>query len=246
MSSMLDQFSSERLTPSEEAVLALEIIRGSEEALVKLVMANMHEALRYTQRVCNDRIDEPTRVSLCYQEMTMSGRRYRSGRTRFFAFAKAGLRGRMKTYWRSLNTVRNAKEIISCESIEHFQRFHGRNNFVKQTMAFPERHRAEVLPAEEEEDDHEESLREVVTGEVEMPNVDAFMAKDHWEAIQKKFRKTISEQQWMILDLAYRGNLNFPQIGKLLGLTRSAIHASHRNAIKRLRGAIRLDQRLLL
>ena len=172
----------------------------------------------------------------------MSGKRFRSGRTRFFAFAKAGLRGRMSTYWRSLSTVRNAKEIISSDSIE-CMKIPGYGFINRRSATADHRH---PHSEGEREDDHEHSFREAVTGEVEMPNLDAMLARDHWEVIKKKFDKVISKQQWMILDLAYMGGLNFPQIGKLLGLTRSAIHASHRNAIKKLRGAIRLDRRLLL
>jgi RNA polymerase sigma factor (sigma-70 family) len=234
MPSLLDQFTTEKLTPSEEAVLANEIAQGSEDALVKLVMANMHEALRYTQRVCRDRIDEPTRASLCYQEMTMSGRRFRAGRIRFFAFAKAGLRGRLKTYYRTLSAVRHVNEVVSSDGLEDMRWPNGRvSKRISQHSLAPE-------------DDHESSFREMITGEVEVPNMEALLAKDHWEQIRKRLHSSLSEQQWMILDLTYKGDLNFPQIGKLLGLTRSAIHASHKKAILKLRAAIQEDKRLLL
>ena len=236
MKSLLDQFPSHRLSREEEVRLAGLIKSGNVDALNTLVLANMREALLYTQRVCNNSIDEKTRVSLCYQEMMMSARRFKPERARYFAFAKAGLRGRMKDYWTSLMPVRNAKEVVSCESLEYWT-----------GSSTPRR----TLPGTSPrlrgvEDDHEESVRESYTNEIEMPNLGPMIARDHWDQIRKRMSSLLTRQQWMILDLTYKGNLTFPEIGKLLGLTRSAIHASHRNSVKKLRAAILADGRLLL
>lgn len=233
MNSLLDQFSETKLTQAEEAALVVRISHKDEAALNELVMANMREALRYTGKVCYDRIDFQTRISLCYQEMMMSGRRYIPRGNRFFAFAKQGLRGRMKTYWTSLNTVRNATEIVSVDRLE------GRFRESDQGFFSPRINRAI-------EDDHEFSHRELVTGEVANSHLDSTIVKDHWREIRTRLHDRLSEQQWMILDLVYVSGLNFPQIGKLLGVTRSAIHAAHRKAINKLRAGIVADKRLLL
>src|ERR1035437_7822229 len=167
MTSVFEQFSEAKLTLGEEAVLVYKIKAGDEDALNALVMANMREALKYSQRVSYDRIDEPTRVSLCYQEMMMSGRRFIPGGIRFFAFAKAGLRGRMKTYWTSLNAVRNAGEIFSLDArVPDF---------------WDEKNRA--------------SVREKVTGEMEEPKTNLFVAKDHWQTIRRELSDELSDQQ---------------------------------------------------
>ncbi len=239
----LDQFSSEKLTPSEEAVLALEISKGSEEALVKLVMANMHEAILYTRR-CDTKVDERTRISLCYQELTMSARRFIPGRIRFFAFAKAGLRGRMMTYWKSLKVVRNASEIISSDELDkppiHTKALHWVS--IKRSKWYIQ---PTVRPPSPD-DDHERSPREAVTGEIALPETDQIVIKDELALIKKTFYNRLSKQQWMILDLVYRGGLNFPEIGKLLGLTKAAVHISHKKAIEKLHAAVTQNKRLLL
>jgi len=245
MKPLFDQFPANRLPREEETRLAGLIRAGDEDALNTLVLANMREALLYTRRVCHDQIDEQTRVSLCYQEMIMSARRFKPGKTRYFAFAKAGLRGRMKDYWSSLTTVRNAREMVSCEGLETYT-MPGCGGCRKWGTVF-----RRVVPGtfgklREPEDDHEVSVREGYTNEIEMPNLEPMIAKDHWNQIRKRMASLLTDQQWMILDLTYKGDLTFPQIGKLLGLTRSAIHASHRNSIKKLRAAICADGRLLL
>lgn len=223
--SQLDKFPAEKLSREAEADLSAQIKQGSESALTALVIANMREALLYTGRVCEGNLDEGERVSLCYQEMCMSARRFLPGRLRFFAFAKAGLRGRMKTYWKSLKVVRNADPAVSLDVLEQT------NN------------RLPVPPAEE--DDSEYSPREAITGEVAMPNLDGLFAKDQWQVIRKKLSGVLSDHQWMVLNLVYISGLNFPEAGKLLGVTRSAVHAAHRNAIQKLRDALKANPRLL-
>jgi len=225
MKPLVDNFTKCRMTREEEATLAKRIHQGDEDALVSLVMANMYEAMCYTKFVCRGSLDEATRVSLCYQELCMSGRRFNSERQRFFAFAKAGLRGRMKTYRSSLNVVRNAKEVVSTDSIT------GLRPTWKERLCYDRK----------EERDHEELL-----GGSVMPDHGGMLARDFVAEIKKRLRRVISEQQWMILDLTYQGGLSFPQIGTLLGLTRSAIHASHGHAMKKLRAAIKADKRLLI
>jgi RNA polymerase sigma factor (sigma-70 family) len=227
-------------------MLALEIRDGSQRALADFVMANMREALLYTQRVSYNRIDVQTRISLCYQEMCMSAKRYDPDRNlRFFAFAKAGLRGRMKTYWSSLNTVRNSKGMVSLDSVDTPAGLRAAH------VGVPVRGSTSAAPSGAEaglacpEDDHERSPREEMTGEIEYPNQEPLLARDQWEVIRKTLAARLSEQQWMILDLVYKGGLSFPQIGKLLDLTRSAIHASHQKALAKLRDGVASHKGLL-
>jgi len=166
----------------------------------------------------------------------MSAKRFIPGRLRFFAFAKAGLRGRMKTYWQSLRVVRNAEPTVSLEGLDTNWRGRGQGAALK--------HHPEV-EARCSDDDQEQSPREEITGEIDEPHLDSIFAKDQWATIRKELAGALSEQQWMVLDLTYMAGLNFPQIGKLFGLTRSAIHRTHRNAIQKLRNALKENPRLL-
>lgn len=246
----LDQFSSVRLTREEEKALADRIAKGEEDALNELVMANMREALRYTQRVSYELIDARTRISLCYQEMCMSARRFIPGKLRFFAFAKPGLRGRMKNYWTSLNVVRNAKQILNIDWVGYPKPGDQIKQKIAQTSASVSSRLCgwRVLATQTPSLAFVEQprlYRESITGEAEDDKLELIMAKDHVHEIETRLKHLLTEREWMILNLTYRGGLNFPQIGKLLGLTRSAIHAAHRDAIKKLRVGIAKDPRLL-
>jgi RNA polymerase sigma factor (sigma-70 family) len=238
---LVDKFPAVRLMKAQEAALAKRIRKGSQKALTELVMANMREALLYTSRVCNGELDESTRVSLCYQEMCMSAKRFKPGfGRRFFAFAKAGLRGRMKTYWKSLRLVRNAEPTISLDAL-----CDRCNGFRAERFPTDDGKTAAHEICSPADDDRSASRREVITGEIGRPNWDRHFAVDQWNVIRAGLRDLLSDQQWMILDLVYKDDMNFPEIGKKLGLTRSAIHAAHRKAIKKLRDGIAANPRLL-
>jgi RNA polymerase sigma factor (sigma-70 family) len=231
---LLDQFPALKLDREAEAALARQIKAGSGAAVTTLVMANMREALLYTSRVCNGAIDEQTRASLCYQELCMSAPRFRPGGIRFFAFAKVGLRGRMIRHKKTLLTVRNAYNTVSIDILDQ-RGAQGGPNQVRFTPA------ELVSPA----DDKERSKREMITGEIDSPDWDRTFAVDQWRVIREGLKHLLSDQQWMVLDLVYFNHMNFTEIGKRLDLTRSAIQAAHRKAIKKLRDGLVANPQLL-
>jgi RNA polymerase sigma factor (sigma-70 family) len=226
--SILDQFPANTHDRQAEENLVTQIGQGSDAALTVLVMANMREAILYTGRVCAGRLDEGERASLCYQEMCMSAKRFKPGRLRFFSFAKAGLRGRMKTYWESLRVVRNSQSILSVDTL-------GTENPRRDIR----RHHASP------DDDREQSHREAVTGEVVLPETEKIFVRDEWAVIRKRYARSLSEQQWMVLSLLYLSGFNLLKVGKLLGLSKARIHAIHWKAIKKLRFLLASNPRLL-
>ncbi len=235
---LLDQFPVQKLDRAAEVDLARQIKAGSKAAVTVLVMANMREALLYTGRVCNGDIDEATRVSLCYQELCMSAPRFRPGGIRFFAFAKVGLRGRMIRHQKTLLTVRNSYNTVSMDSLETCS---SNPNAYKHELKFSKVIPELISPG----DDREHSPREAVTGEIESPNWDRAFAVDQWKVIREGLKHLLSDQQWMVLDLVYYNHMNFTEIGKRLDLTRSAIQAAHRKAIKKLRDGLVANPQLL-
>ena len=237
LNKQLDQFPSTRLSPADEAALAGQIQKGSEDAINELVLANMQEALLYTGRCCGGEIDVETRVSLCYQKMYATAKNFQPGKGRFFAFAKAGLRGCLKDHWNSLLVIRN----VSGRSMLPMD--------IPGTWERPARERAAggkrapILP--DERGGERQVHREYITGEIVDDARVAYMDADQWNTIRSQFKDQLSAQQWMVLDLMYVSGLNCPEIGKLLGVTRAAIHASHQRAIEKLRCGIRKDRRPL-
>jgi len=113
--SLLDSLPKERLTQNEEFALAAQIQKTptDQDLLNTLVLHNMEEGFRYTKGVCRSKIADDELFSLVYQTLYRNAKRFQPGGIRFHAFAKAGLRGAVSRYWRTLNTVRNATEMIT-------------------------------------------------------------------------------------------------------------------------------------
>jgi len=231
MVKLIDQFPKEKLSAQEEARLA----KADPTALV---MHSMREALLYTQRVCRDQVPEDARVSICYQKLTACVNRFRPGGIRFLAFAKAGLRGAMKDYWETKDTVRNATEIISTDYLDGWSPEGGHSHVVSRLRSRP-------IKPREKEDEHVHSQRESYTNEIEHPDFDAICARDRWAQIEKIVGPSLNSRQKMVLTLVYKVGLNYPEIGKLLGFTRSLVHAVHRDTMKQIRDMVAADGRLL-
>lgn len=230
MAKLIDQFPKEKLSPQEEARLA-------KSDPTSLVMHSMREALLYTQRVCRDRIPEDARVSICYKKLSACVNRFRPGRIRFLAFAKAGLRGAMKDYWISQTTVRNATEIISTDYLDgcRFETPFRIPEYLRRAIPTPSRGDDEAPPPQ----------RETLTNEIEHPDFDKICARDRWAEIKKRVDPHLNSRQRMILSLVYDSGLNYQEIGTLLGFTRSLVHAVHRDTIRQIQDILAKDGRLL-
>jgi RNA polymerase sigma factor (sigma-70 family) len=234
---LIDQFPKHRLSREDEARL----LKTNPE---RVALHTMREALLYTQRVCRNRIPEDERASLCYRKLMMCAKRFLPGGIRFFAFSKAGLRGAILDYWTAKKSIRNAKEIVSADWLG------GWDGPVKvRGMVVPKaalNHRINLLPTEEDSGkDDTSSRRELVTGEISQPDIEGICIRDQWAEIEKLVAPKLNDRQRMILSLVYQSGLNFPQIAKRLDVTRSLIHAIHRDTLIQIRNIISDDGRLL-
>lgn len=241
MTPLIEQLPTEKLTAEEEIRLAARIRRGSRKAANTLVMATMREALLYTRRTGSNLIDDQERISLCYEKMMKIVGRFnpRKYKIRFFAFAKPALRGQMKTYWKTKDVVRNATEVISADYLGGWTtKGHTHKPPWEWSRNNP---RLPFSP----EDDKVESFREGITGEVCQPDTDLICARDRWNEIEKLIKGRLTEKQRQVLILTYKSGLSFPEIGKLMDVTRSMVHSIHREAIKIIRDRVARDGRLL-
>lgn len=234
------------LSFAEEKELSRRIFQGDEAAKNELVMATMRPSVLYMQKVCRGKLTLPELISLCYQELMMSVKagRFSFKRGRFFAFAKAGLRGRLKTHWKNAKIVRRAKETVSIDALDYRHSKHFAHGF-RTPLTNPEVPRG---PHAHSEGDEANDIAdpEIVTKEVVLPDFSAFIARDHWQEIRKRVGNRLTEQQWMILELVYWGDLSYTQIGRLLGPSRQAIEKMHSLALEKIRVIVRQNERLLL
>jgi DNA-directed RNA polymerase specialized sigma subunit len=109
---LLNSLPSETLTRDEENLLAKKIKKGgarAEDAANKLALYNMREGFLYAKGVGHKITDEGEVFSLTYKALLSSAYRFdpKFG-GRFFAFSKARIRGALKRYWNSLDTVKHA------------------------------------------------------------------------------------------------------------------------------------------
>jgi RNA polymerase sigma factor (sigma-70 family) len=88
--------------------------------------------------------------------------------------------------------------------------------------------------------DHE-SLQVFEDSDVYGPNEAAYSepeithSKEEWESLAPLIKKCLNEREAAILDMYYKGGLNFRQIGDLLGVSRSHTQNDHRTALKKIR-----------
>jgi RNA polymerase sigma factor (sigma-70 family) len=227
------------LTFEEEVTLATKIEKHRrEDDINALVLANMKEAFVYSKAVCRGKIDDGTLFSLCYTVLVMNAKRFRTGRgTRFFSFAKVGIRGAITRYWKTaIDTEKHASE-------------HKDNG--------PISNRSPLYNIQGQEGDSYDTL--LVTGfqkPIDAPQVDCLEhsvdadytgidVREKMVFVDAAMRRKLTEQERMILDLVYKNGFNFEEIGKMLGLTRSAAQLSHMKAIKKIRNELLRKRQLL-
>lgn len=218
---------------------------GQEKALLAnglhqdLVMTAIREALLYTRKCSYGKIPDDALLSLCYETMLMSAKIFKPGRLRFFAYCKARLRGAVKRYWRSLETVRNA-ETVSLD-VESPYKPGFRRGSSKRLGPIEVRTKPFVLerptPIYEDEDESPPTMSDIMGGVVE-PEFEKMQLNDSWELISTAMRRYCTDQEKTVLYLAFKCQLSFEEIGDLLDISRQFASVTAKKAINKLRRAL--------
>ena len=206
----------------KEAELSRKIQKGDEDALNELVLRNMREAILYTR--CVSRNVEPGQLmSICYDALRRNAKRFDPARQRFFAFAKAGLRGAL---------YRNYNKEIAPSRVKH-----------EELLPLTEKKIARKDSSEVVTDmpDYEPVRKDQIVE----PDMEGVFTRDRWELVKPVVEQSCSAQEKMVLNLTYVSGLNFQEIGGLLGVTRSAIQRTHWRAVKKLRSVLSRRKQLL-
>lgn len=93
------------MTLPEEQKLAC---AGTDEAKTELVMRSLYEAVLYGRRVSKDTLRDEELLSLAYVALTQAAKNFKSGKQRFFTYAKVYCRGQIFKAMRGLDVVKNA------------------------------------------------------------------------------------------------------------------------------------------
>jgi RNA polymerase sigma factor (sigma-70 family) len=216
----------EKLAPEREQQLAR---LRTEEAAAELALYSTHQAIAYTRRCCRGALETDVLMSLCYDILLKIARRFEPGRQRFFAFAKAGLRGAIKDHWKTLDVVRNAKTISRAAAI--FEQLDNKPPLI-----------------EEQEECHcfrrLDCLEEAMGGVVE-PDFQAVHTAERWAFVAPILEAKCSELEKTVINLLYTGGFNYPEVGKMLDISRQAVQAVQSRALKKVRNELLRRKRLL-
>lgn len=238
----------EPLTIAQEDELARQIRRKPNDAdsVNTLALHNMREGFLYLKRCCRARIPDDELFSLCYLKLRQNAKRFQPGRVRFLAFAKPGLRGALSDYWKTIDTVRNSSLHEDANTLD--------TPSVVSTLSQNCRKGLEDLGEENLADDW---ISRLVTGVAqksdyknqepsEEADFNSIDVREKMTIVSEIIEAKLTEQEQMILSLVYTSGFNFPEIGKLLSVTRSAVQLSHAKALKKIRGELSRQKKLLI
>lgn len=199
-----------------------------EYCLTSLVMSVMSEAVAYTIHCSKGNVSESEAISVCYETLMKNARRFQPGHNmRFIGFAKVGLRGSINRYFTSLKTVRNATEMASLDAFS----YEAQDGISKKYLA--------------EGDDSEDFLAplEKINMSVTDPDFESVFTRDRWALVEPVMKKCLTPHELMVLTLTFQG-INGRELGTLFDVSRSAISATCKTALKKIRCALLRQGRL--
>lgn len=207
----LDSFPKERLAAKEEAALA----QGTESQLETLVLHTMREAVIYARKCVRETIPDDELISLCYEALSRSAKRWKSGWARFFAFSKPAVRGVVRKSWTQKNSVKG----VPGEKTVHTDALPQPSNY--------------IFDQDNLEDDDKEVTpeHEIQTG----GGLEHVYISERMELVTEIIKKVCNKRQREILDMVYQGHLNFKQVADLMGISRAAVQRAHQVALLKVR-----------
>ena len=206
------------MTPeAEQAALAA----GDTETLV---LGHMKEAFLYARRCCRDGLDFDDIYSLCYKALAHAVLNYKPapGMPRFFGYCKVYIRGEICREWKRKDVVKNSSShAVTLES----------------------------EPGDDCPHDHDaiafKPAFKVGFTDVHTPEWTSIMTKDLLAQLKPIIETKLTNREQTVLAMHYSQDLNFSEIGKLLGVSRSASQSTHSSALKKLRCALHRSDKLL-
>jgi RNA polymerase sigma factor (sigma-70 family) len=208
------------MTPEREATL---IAAGNKE---DLVLGFMKEAFLYARRCCREKLPHDEVYSLCYKALAHAAKNFksRSENPRFFGYAKIYIRGEIAREWKRKDVVRNSSS--HAETLQ-----------------------SEMEPRDDDAHDpetnfHKPKVQQSRTPET-LPEWEGLFSKDLIGALEPIIKSKLTNQEQTVLAMHYSQELSFSEIGRLLGVSRAASQSTHVSAIRKLRCALTLKERLL-
>ncbi len=213
----------ESLSPSEENFLANEIQhhKGNDDAVNRLTLHSMREAVRYATKCCRGALREPELFSLCYAALMKAARNFKPDNIRFFAYAKVYVRGELARYWKNADVVR-ASSLHQSEDTPEIRR-----HWVHTIMGH-DMEQVVIEDAESIEDDFIE------------PEFEAIDLREKLRVVLPLIESKLNERERTVLKLYYESGFAFEAIGAMLvpSVSRAAVQSTHGRALRKLQCAL--------
>lgn len=208
------------MTPERELEL---IAAGNRE---DLVLGYMKEAFLYARRCCREKLPHDEIYSLCYKALAHAAKNFKAqpNGPRFFGYAKIYIRGEIAREWKRKDVVRNSS---------------GHAELLQQAMDGKDE------DAHDPETNFHKPKSQPRLTSIVHPDWDNLFSKDLIEEIAPLIKEKLTNQEQLVLAMHYSQDMNFSDIGRLLGVSRAASQSTHVSAIRKLRCALTLKERLL-
>jgi RNA polymerase sigma factor (sigma-70 family) len=229
-----EMFPPQKMDSVKEQALAEKIQKRDtklEDYCNELALAHMHEALTYSRTVSQGKLADDELVSLCWKSLLGQARAFKPGfGRRFFAYAKPGLRGDLKNFWETQKTVKRS-DSVSIDSLEWASRGSTRGSIPFSRGGF---RKGKCGVHEGSDSDFDYDL-ETFTGQIQEPDFEGIFNRDLREVLDPLIESALTENERMVIRLAYEGGLSFQDIGTMLDTSRSAIQRVASDARKKLK-----------
>lgn len=203
-----------KLTPAEENALA---VQKTDDSINTLIEHNLREAFPYA-RTCYPSLEDGESLQACYDGLRKAAKRFRPNQQRFFAYAKADIRGALCKIARTRDVVRRGPREL--ESLPDETDLHNEDSDEAVQPLKP-------LPA-------------LMRSSVE-PDFNSINAREFWDIVQPILQSLLPEES-MVIQLHFRGNLNLREIGSMLRLSRERIRQCKNSGLAKIK--IKLAERL--
>lgn len=209
------------MTPETESSLA-----GTPDCEPTLALHNMREAFLYARKCCRGMLTDDEIYSACWDALCKAAKNFKSGKIRFFGYAKPYIRGALSQVWKSKDVIPNKPYVVRTRKGE------------------PTR----LIEEMESEDIAEEAdgitgvfrkARFVNIFPTVQPELDAIQSREEWKLLEPLIQSTLTDKEQTVITLRYKSSLSFERIGALLKISRQDIQTTHAVALKKLQRAVK-------
>jgi len=233
---LLDSLPQDIFSVEQEFATAARIQRTkNDDDINDLVLHSMKEGFLYAKKCCRARIPDDELFSLCYTALRRNAKRFRPGGIRFLAFAKAGLRGVLSRYWKTLDVVKNSSIHEDGEITPMLPRH---TTIDEEEFENPITYRMEEL-------NPDLPAHKALFGESVEPDFRGIDLRERLGIVNEIIERKLSPQERMVIDLFYRNGFTFQRIGDMTDTTRSAAQLTHTKALRKIRRELERSRRLL-